>query len=44
MKEQREFAEQTNVLEGLKAFTASSLAALGEMFASLQQRGFRGEL
>lgn len=41
---QREFAAQVAAVERLKAAQRASLAALDELFASLQHRAFRGEL
>lgn len=41
---QREFARRTGVIEQLKTAQRASLAELDALFASLQQRAFRGEL
>jgi type I restriction enzyme S subunit len=41
---QREFADRVTAVEKLKAAQRASLAELDELFASLQQRAFRGEL
>ena len=41
---QREFAAQVSVVQRLKSVQRASLAKLDTLFASLQQRAFRGEL
>ncbi len=41
---QREFAAQVSVVQRLKSVQRTSLAKLDTLFASLQQRAFRGEL
>jgi len=41
---QREFSDRVKVVERLKTTQSTSLAELDSLFASLQQRAFRGEL
>jgi type I restriction enzyme S subunit len=41
---QRAFAARVSEIEKLKAYHCAHLAELDALFASLQHRGFRGEL